>query len=160
MRHLKRRLLVALTLAGSIVAVATVLVPAAAGDSTPTAAFAISGGNAVLGSPVTFWGAQWWKDNRFATGTAPPAFKGYVVAVDPIACTFTTGTGDSTVPPAGPLPPVITVLVTNSVTQSGSTVSGTIAEFALVATDDGYDSNPGHGGTGTVIGFIPCGGQL
>ena len=52
---------------------------------------------------------------------------------------------------------MITVLVTNSVTKSGPVITGTIKEFALVATNSGYDSNPGHPGTGTVIGLIPCG---
>ena len=110
-------------------------------------------------APVTFWGSRWWKDNGLSTGTAPAAFKGYAVAVDPTACTFTTVTGDSAPPPDGPLPPVITVLVTSSVTQTGSTITGKVTEFALVATDAGYDTNPGHGGTGTVIELDPCGGH-
>ncbi|MGZ4409923.1 MAG: hypothetical protein ACXVY6_14240 [Gaiellaceae bacterium] len=145
-----------MALTGSIIAFAAVAGPAV-GDSLPTAAFAIGDGNAQINSSVTFWGSRWWKDNIVSTGTAPASFKGYAVDVDPSACTFTTTTGNSAPPPDGPLPPVVTVLVTKAVTQSGSTISGTVTEFALVATNPGYDSNPGHAGTGTVISFIPCG---
>lgn len=146
-----------LALLGSLVAVAAAVVPAAASDPPPAGAFAIGDLNAVLNSPVTFWGAQWSKDNQVSTADAPPAFKGYALDVDSTACTFTTDPGNSAPPPSGPLPSVITVLVTNSVTKSGPTISGTITEFALVATNDGYDSDPGHPGTGSVIGFVPCG---
>jgi len=53
------------------------------------------------------------------------------------------------------------VLVTGSVTKSGSTISGTVAGFVQVQTDDGYASDPGHPGTGTVVGaVIPCGPSL
>jgi hypothetical protein len=156
MRNRARPLLAALALTGSIIVLAAVAGPAV-GDSLPTAAFAIGDGNAVLNAPVTFWGSQWWKDNQVSTGAGPASFKGYAVTVDPTACTFTTAPGNSAPPPDGPLASVITVLVTSSVTKSGPTISGKITEFALVATNDGYDSNPGHDGTGTVIGFIPCG---
>jgi hypothetical protein len=157
MRRLTHRLVPSLALLGTIVAVGTAVAPPAVGEPLPTAAFAIGDLNAAVTSPVTFWGAKWWKDNQVSTATAPPAFKGYAVNVDSTACTFTTTPGNSAPPPSGPLPPIITVLVTNSVTKSGSTITGTITEFALIATDDGYDSNPGHAGTGTVIGIIPCG---
>ncbi len=158
MRNLKRRVLAALTLTGSIVAVAAVLAPTAFGDTTPpVSAFAISDANAVPGAHVTFWGSQWWKDNQLSTDNAPAAFKGYVSSVDSTSCTFTTTTGDSAPLPDGPLPPVITVVVTGSVSQSGSTVTGTISRFAVIATDDGYDTNPGHVGTGTVIDYFSCG---
>ena len=156
MRNRARPLLAALAVTGSVIAVAAIAGPAV-GDPLPTAAFAIGDGNASVNSAVTFWGSQWWKDNQVSTGTAPAAFKGYAVNVDPLACTFTTAPGNSAPPPDGPLPPVITVLVTNSVTKSGSTISGNITEFALVSTNTGYDSNPGHAGTGTVIRLIPCG---
>ncbi len=157
MRNRARSLLAALAVTGSIIALAAVA-GAARGDSGPTAAFAIGDGNAALGSSVMFWGSQWWKDNDVSAG-APASFKGYAVDVDPSACTFTTRTGNSAPSPDGPLPAVMTVLVTNNVSQSGSTISGTITGFALVATNAGYDSNPGHPGTGTVVGFSPCGGH-
>ncbi len=157
MRNRARPLLAALAVTGSIIAVAAVAGPAV-GDALPTSAFAIGDGTANVNSPVTFWGSQWWKDNQVSSGTGPAAFKGYAVTVDPLACTFTSAPGNSAPPPDGPLPPVITVLVTDSVTKSGSTISGNITKFALVATNAGYDSNPGHAGTGTVLRFVPCGG--
>ena len=92
-------------------------------------------------------------------GIRSAAFKGYAAEVDPIGCTFTTRPGNSAPPPAGPLPSVITVLVTSSVTKSGSAITGKISEFALVATAAGYDSDPGHPGTGNVISVLPCGGS-
>ena len=91
-----------------------------------------------------------------STGTAPASFKGYAVTVDTTACTFTTAPGNSPPPPDGPLPPVITVLVTSSVTKSGPTITGKVTGFALVTTNAGYDSNPGHPGTGTVISVTPA----
>jgi hypothetical protein len=156
MRNRARPLLAALAVTGSVVALAALAGPAA-GDPLPTAAFAIGDG-ATINSSVTFWGSQWWKDNDLSTGRAPAAFKGYAVSVDSSTCTFTTRTGNSAPPPDGPLPQFLTVLVTSDVTQSGSTISGDITAFAVVATNAGYDSNPGHAGTGTVLDIVPCGG--
>lgn len=158
MSNRARPLLAALAITGSIVVGAAVAGPAV-GDSLPTAAFAIGDGNASLNSSVTFWGSQWWKDNQVSTAAAPAAFKGYAVTVDPASCRFTTAPGNSAPPPDGPLSSVITVLVTNSVTKSGPTISGSITEFAVVQTNPGYGSDPGHAGTGTVIDLIPCGGS-
>ena len=39
--------------------------------------FVISDQNAAVGSQVTFWGAQWWKQNPLSTGLAPASFKGF-----------------------------------------------------------------------------------
>ncbi len=117
--------------------------------------------NAVVDAPVTFWGAKWWKDNQISTGEAPAAFKGFVRRrrLDGLHVHDHDGKQRPAIRRCL-LPPVVTVLVASSVVQSGSTVTGTISEFALVATNDGYDTNPGHPGTGTVIGFVPCGGTL
>jgi len=160
MKRLARMTLPLLACLGLIAAFATAAAPPAVADSLPAVtggAFVIGNESATFGSQVTlFWGAQWWKDNQPSYGTAPPAFKGYATTADTTNCVFTTSTGNSPPPPPGPLPAVTTVLVTNSVTQSGSTISGTITGFALVATNPGYASDPGHQGTGTVIGFTPC----
>ncbi len=48
----------------------------------------------------------------------------------------------------------MSVIVTNKVTKSGSTISGTIFHIVIVKTNAGYDANPGHPGTGTVVGTI------
>ena len=62
---------------------------AGASPPTPTGqlgvnqAFVIGNGNAAVGDEVTFWGAQWWKDNVLADAqapsdvTAPASFKGF-----------------------------------------------------------------------------------
>ena len=132
---------------------------AATPASPPGGLFVIGDGNAVVDTHVTFWGAQWWKDNTISGGVAPPSFKGFAGIVAPNCLGFTTETGNSVPPPDGPLPASITVLVTTSVQQTGSVVSGTVLEMAQVQTDAGYDSNPGHAGTGTVTAIIPCPGE-
>lgn len=45
----------------------------------------------------------------------------------------------------------MTVIAASSVTQSGSTISGDVALLVVVRTDPGYQPNPGHAGTGTVV---------
>ena len=126
-----------------------------AGAST-SGMFVIGDGNAATNGHVTFWGAQWWKDNSVSGGTAPASFKGYAVDFDSTTCTFTADPGDSGSPPSPPLPDTISVLVTSSVTKSGSTISGVVSAVAQVSTDGGYDSDPGHAGTGTVLSVTSC----
>jgi hypothetical protein len=43
------------------------------------------------------------------------------------------------------------VLVSPSVTQSGSTLSGSGIAIVVVKTDAGYDGDPGHTGAGTIV---------
>ena len=156
MRSLVRRAFVSFALLAAVGAMAIAAAPVAVGD--PPGAFVIGDGNTAVGPHATFWGAQWWKDNELSAGTAPPAFKGFAVNVDPVNCLFTTTTGNSASPPSGPLPPFVTVLVTSSVVQSGSTITGKVIGSIVVRTDDGYMPDPGHAGTGTVEedSFVPC----
>jgi uncharacterized repeat protein (TIGR01451 family) len=102
---------------------------------------------------VTFWGAQWWKLNSLSGGSAPAAFKGFASAPASPACgvNWTTAPGNSPPPPAGPLPALMGVIVSSSISQSGSTISGNTVHIVIVQTNPGYDANPGHAGTGTVI---------
>jgi hypothetical protein len=74
------------------------------------------------------------------TSTNPPACGG----------TWKTDPGNSAPPPAT-VPRTITVLVASAITKSGSVISGNIPKMVIVMTDPGYDSNPGHAGTGTVV---------
>jgi hypothetical protein len=143
--------------------------PGTTGELGVDQAFVIGNGNASVGAAVNFWGAQWWKNNSLhiadapADLSAPSAFKGFAVSLDPTAplCgPFTTSTGNSSNPPAGPLPATMTVLIANSVVQSGSTITGNIVGWATVSTDPGYDGDPGHPGTGTVLSVNPCGGPF
>jgi hypothetical protein len=43
------------------------------------------------------------------------------------------------------------VVVTTSVTKSGSTSSGNVAQIVVVQTDAGYSTAPGHVGTGLIV---------
>jgi hypothetical protein len=43
------------------------------------------------------------------------------------------------------------VLVTDSVSKSGSTIHGDTVHIVVVKVDPGYSTNPGHPGTGTVV---------
>jgi hypothetical protein len=127
------------------------------GDVSANAALA-----GVNGGEVTFWGAQWWKDNALSGGTlapgdvtAPAAFKGFAIfdSNSPFDAPFTTGTGNSSNPPPASAIPAGTemcVLVANSIMQNGSTITGEVTGAVLVKVDAGYDGNPGHAGTGVV----------
>jgi hypothetical protein len=46
------------------------------------------------------------------------------------------------------------VMVSSSITKSGSTIAGNTRQMVIVKTDPGYASNPGHAGTGTVVAVI------
>lgn len=43
------------------------------------------------------------------------------------------------------------VIVTSKATQSGDTISGNTPHIVIVKTNPGYEPNPGHAGTGTVV---------
>ena len=115
-------------------------------------AFVIGDRNAAINKAVTFWGAQWAKDNSLSGGSAPASFKGFALNVKSLTCgsTWTTDPGNSAPAPAGPLPSTITVIVSSKITKSGSQISGDIAHIVTVTTNPGYSNDPGHAGTGTV----------
>jgi hypothetical protein len=123
-----------------------------------------SGGNFVIGdkdaaleTPVEFWGAQWWKLNELSGGSAPASFKGFAntPSTAPACGTkWSTDPGNSSGPPAAPLPEYIAVIVSSHITKSGPTISGNTPEVVVVKTNGGYAPNPGHAGTGTVVGVV------
>jgi hypothetical protein len=149
-------MLVALTFAASSTA-ATV-----GGGSGSAGSFVIGDGNATVGTSVTFWGAQWWMANSLSSGLAPAAFKGFANTPEtsPECGTgWSTGPGNSSGPPPGPLPELTEVIVSSHITQFGSTISGDTAEVVVVKTDSGYAPSAGHAGTGTVVAVrCPSGG--
>ncbi len=104
-------------------------------------------------------GAKWWKLNTLSGGVAPAAFKGFADTAAP-ACgeSWTTRPGNSSEPPAGPLPVLMEAVVSTHVAKTGPTISGDTAEVVLIATEPGYAPNPGHPGTGTVVGVV-CEGE-
>jgi len=88
------------------------------------------------------------------TPTPPHSFKGFAnsTSPNPIDCggTWTTSPGNSSNPPDS-LPQFITVIAASSITKNGSEISGNTAMLVVVETDPGYEPNPGHPGTGTVV---------
>ena len=50
-----------------------------------------------------------------------------------------------------PLPSYMGVVVSSSVSQSGSTISGNVTKIVVVATNPNYAPNPGNAGTGVVV---------
>lgn len=149
----RSRLARALALAAATVGAALALAaPAGAAEN-----FVIGDENATVGTHVEFWGAQWWKLNSLSGGTAPASFKGFANEVEGrCGGTWTTDPGNKSDPPEGPLPPVIEAISAHSVTKKGKVISGDIVSIVLIATEEGYGPNPGHAGTGMVVGVV-CG---
>ena len=135
--------------------------PSSDSNSAFVYSFAPGGGAFVVGNQsatgsVTFWGAQWWKVNSLSGGAAPASFKGFAKnpATPSCGAAWSTDPGNSAPPPAGPLPTYMAVLVASTITKSGSQISGNTPHIVLVKTNAGYDANPGHAGTGTVIATL------
>jgi uncharacterized repeat protein (TIGR01451 family) len=104
---------------------------------------------------VTWWSSTWSALNALTGGAAPASFKGFAATMgEPPACgtKWTTRPGNSAAPPkATDIPGFMGVIVTTKVTKSGNDVSGKIAHIVVVQTNAGYDRNPGHPGTGTIV---------
>jgi|SRR5579863_2115458 len=123
-------------------------------------AFAPGGGSFVIGdeestlaTSVNFWGAQWAKNNPTTSASEVSSFKGFAESPVTPSCgtTWTADPGNSTPPPAGPLPAFMGVIVTNNYAKSGSQISGDTPAIVVVQTNPGYQPDPGHRGTGTVV---------
>jgi len=115
----------------------------------------VVGDESATGS-VYFWGSKWAKSNALSGGSAPSAFKGYAGQPVALVCgsTWSSGPGNAAQPSVGPLPEYMAVLVASSATKSGSQIAGDVIHIVIVKTDSGYDGNPGHPGTGTVVATI------
>lgn len=148
----------ALTFAACATAAAVGAVGGGGRGASPSG-FVIGDTNATIGTPVTFWGAQWWMANSLSGGLAPASFKGFANTPEtPPACgtSWSTGPGNSSGPPPGPLPELIEVIVASHIAKSGPTISGDTQEVVVVKTNPGYAPDPGHAGTGTVVEVV-CG---
>jgi hypothetical protein len=66
-------------------------------------------------------------------------------------CAGRKGASRGAAPPTGPLPSYMAVIVSNSIEQSASTISGNTVHISIVKTNAGYTPDPSHPGTGTVI---------
>jgi hypothetical protein len=141
-------------LAGSIPS-NTVTVTWVAAFAPGGGAFVISDLRDVSGGAVYWWGAQWWKNDHLSTGLAPASFKGFENGIASPWCgqTWTTRPGNSSRPPKT-VPAVMAVIVSSHITKRGSVISGNIVHIVLVRTKAGYGPNPGHPGTGTIIGQV------
>ncbi|MGI9066294.1 MAG: tandem-95 repeat protein [Pyrinomonadaceae bacterium] len=119
--------------------------------------FVIGDLNANIGQSVTFWGSQWAKSNNLSGGSSPSDFEGFATGTSssPPNCggSWSTDPGNSSNPPST-IPEYIGVFVTSSITKSGSKISGNIRQMVIIKTNPGYDDNPGHAGTGTVVAVI------
>jgi photosystem II stability/assembly factor-like uncharacterized protein len=120
-------------------------------------AFVIGDRNAAVGASAEFWGAQWSKLNSLSGGSAPASFKGFAstLPAEPPHCgiTWATQPGGSSAPPAT-IPTYMAVLVTPSVRQSGSAISGGAPSIVVVRVDPGYAPDPSSPGTGTVVAMV------
>src|SRR6185369_16392815 len=119
--------------------------------TAPSFYFVIGDNDATVGSQVTFWGAQWAKQNSLSGGAAPASFKGFVnsTSTAPAVCggTWTSNPGDSSGPPAS-VPEYITVIVSSSINKSGPVISGNNYKLVIVKTNPGYGPDPSQAGTG------------
>ena len=132
--------------------------PSSNGAATILFAFPAQGafvvGDQTASGAVKFWGDDWSTVNMLSGGPAPDAFKGFATNTsEPPTCgsAWTTNPGTSSQPPAGTLPSFMGVVVSTKVGQSGSTISGNVSKIIVVIPNAGYDPNPGHSGTGTVV---------
>jgi len=120
-------------------------------------AFVIGDRSAAVNTFVTFWGSQWAARNSLSSGSAPSSFKGYAdtTSAKPAACkdTWTSKPGNNTNPPTS-VPAYMAVLVSSAITKTGGMTIGTVHDIVIVKTDRGYSSNPGHAGTGRVVGVF------
>jgi MBG domain (YGX type) len=125
--------------------------------------FTIGNLDASVGNNVNWWGSQWWKQNHLSGGSAPAEFKGFIDNFNsyPPQCgtAWSTRPGNSSNPPPPSVPGYMTVIVSSNINKSGPTISGDIQSVVVVKTNSGYDSNPGHWGTGTVVAKL-CGQKL
>jgi hypothetical protein len=124
----------------------------------PGGAFSIGDGNSAVGSNVTWWGSQWSTLNTLSGGTAPSAYKGFEnSSTNPTCGTNWTSTGGNSPPPASAVPQYMATIVTSKVTASGTTkFNGNTVKMVVVKVNPGYQPDPSHPGTGTVVAVIPC----
>jgi FtsP/CotA-like multicopper oxidase with cupredoxin domain len=121
-------------------------------------AFVISDTAATSGGAVEWWSHSWSATNGPSAGAAPPAFKGFAETVTlptstpPASCgsAWTSSGGNSSAPP-GTVPQYMGVLVSSSVTKTGSTIAGNTTSIVVVNVQPGYGPSPGKPGKGTVV---------
>ncbi len=125
-------------------------------------AFVLGDDTVAMATPatvVTWWDSSWSKLVDLSSGDSPSGFKGFADTVVTLpttspanSCGSTwTSTAGNSPPPTTDVPPYMGVIVTSSVTKSGTTVGGNFSEIVVVITDPGYAPGPGHPGTGRIV---------
>ena len=66
---------------------------------------------------------------------------------------WSTNPGNNSTPPMS-VPSYTAMLVTNSITKSGTTIFGTKPSLVIVRANADYQSSPGHTGTGQVVAVL------
>lgn len=124
-------------------------------DYSAGGAFVIGDQSALAAGPVTFWANDWAKANVLSGGVAPSAFKGFTNTSGVPSCgvAWPTAPANSSAPPVT-VPTYMAVIVSSGVSQSGDLITGSTSAVVVVATDAGYEPNPGHVGTGRVVATI------
>ena len=119
--------------------------------------FVVGDQSGAIGNAVSFWGAQWRKTNVLSGGAAPPAFKGFAssLIVSPPACgaAWSSSPGNRSDPPAT-VPSYMAAIASSAIAKAGSAIAGDTQAIVIVNTDAGYNSDPGHAGTGTVLAIL------
>ncbi len=114
----------------------------------------------IVGDSVTWWSSQWAQLNPMSGGPAPASMKGFAGFEDnplgtPRTCgsSWTTDTGNATPPPAS-VPEFMGLLVSSTITQNGSVITGNIKQVVVVHNNPGYAPDPGNPGTGTIVAIV------
>lgn len=115
----------------------------------------VTAGAPTLGTAVQFWGAEWAKHNQLSGGPAPSSFKRFEDSSATPSCPlkWTSDPGNSSHPPAS-VPSYTAVIISSAIGQSGSNISGNTTHVVILATNAGYGPDPGHAGTGTIVGVL------
>jgi hypothetical protein len=66
---------------------------------------------------------------------------------------WTSRPGNSTPPPSS-IPAYMAIIVSSHISKSGPSISGDTSHIVIVKTNPGYQGNPGHAGTGTIVGVV------
>jgi hypothetical protein len=121
-------------------------------------AFVIGDTSAGAAGTKVWWGSKWATVNALSGGAAPSAFKGFAenptlpVTSPPATCSvpWTSSPGNSGAPPST-VPAYMGVIVSGSVSKTGSSISSTSTRIVVVQPDAGYGPSPGKPGTGTIV---------
>jgi choice-of-anchor C domain-containing protein len=121
------------------------------------------GGNFVIGdlaatagnARVTFWGAQWARNNPMSGGQSPHAFNGFLNGTTTPASgdAWTSRPGKVSNPPPT-VPQFMGVIVSSVVRKKGSVMTGNVGMIAVIETNPDYGLCSGRPGTGRLVALL------